>query len=319
MYFACMKRRRFIKNTAWAGIGVNVHPMLSRHTQEEQSLRLIIDADTANEVDDLFAIVAALLAPSLQVIGLTSAQYHTSPLAPNDSVGESQRLNKEILELMNRTEMPHPQGSNLPLVNEWTPQPSEAAEFIIEQARDLTAGEKVSVSILGPCTNIASAVLLAPDIVQKLRVYYLGFWHDPRQNTWSKREFNSRNDPNAVNALLNNQHLEFHVMTATTSQHVIFEKDIVDLHLKGKTGVGNYLVNRWESFHRWWQTTDPEKRKWVMWDVALIMALAYPDLATEESFITPHDNLKRSIRAFTEIDARAMEDQFWRLLDAYVG
>ncbi|MDH3246491.1 MAG: nucleoside hydrolase [Saprospiraceae bacterium] len=314
-----MKRRRFLKNTACAGIGVHVYPMLSRHTQEEQSLRLIIDADTANEVDDLFAIVAALLAPSLQVIGLTSAQYHTSPLAPNDSVVESQRLNKEVLELMNRTEVPHLQGSNLPLVNELTPQPSEAAEFIIEQAMDLTADEKVSISILGPCTNIASAVLLAPDIVQKLRVYYLGFWHDPKQNTWSKREFNSRNDPSAVNVLLNNPNLDFHVMTATTSQHLVFEKEIADRHLKGKAGIGNYLVNRWESFNRWWQLSDPEKLKWVMWDVALIMALAYPDLARAESFITPHDNLKRSIWAFTKIDAKAMEDQFWKLLDNHTG
>lgn len=286
--------------------------------QPDQRLKLVVDADTANEVDDLFAIVAALLAPSLDLIGLTSSQYHTSPLAPKDSVGESQRLNEELLGLMNQMDLPHPEGSNTPLVNQWTPQPSGAVQFVIEQAQTQPSGEKLSIAILGPCTNIASAILTAPEIVHKIRVFYLGFWHDPRQNTWSKREFNSRNDPNAVNALLNSPNLEFHVMTATTSQHLVFEKEIVDKHLKGKAGVGDYLVNRWESFHRWWQTTDPEKRKWVMWDVALIMALAYPELATKESFITPHDNMRRNIQAFTEIDARSMENQFWRLLDEHL-
>ncbi|MEM9259038.1 MAG: nucleoside hydrolase, partial [Bacteroidota bacterium] len=36
---------------------------------------VIIDADTANEVDDLYAIVCGLIEPSWDVKGLTAAQW----------------------------------------------------------------------------------------------------------------------------------------------------------------------------------------------------------------------------------------------------
>lgn len=38
-------------------------------------MRVIIDADTANEVDDLFAIARALVASEFQIEGLTSALW----------------------------------------------------------------------------------------------------------------------------------------------------------------------------------------------------------------------------------------------------
>ena len=75
----------------------------SLKAQHKSATRLIVDADTANEVDDLFAIAIALLEPNLEIVGITSAQWHTSPQAPNDNVGESQKLNEEILELMGKS------------------------------------------------------------------------------------------------------------------------------------------------------------------------------------------------------------------------
>ena len=236
----------------------------------EKPLRLIIDADTANEVDDLYAIAWALLEPKLDIVGITSAQWHTNPRTPNDSVGESQRLNEDILRLMNKSKIPLPQGANFPMVNTLRPQPSKAAQFIIEQAKATPEGEKLSIAILGPCTNIASAILMDPSIIDKLSVNYLGFWYEVETGTWSKREFNTNNDPNAVDVLLNATNLEFRVMTATTSQHLVFEKTVMDQLLKGKEGIGNYLINRWETYDRFWKEEDKEKTKWTMWDLSLI-------------------------------------------------
>jgi len=140
-----MKRRTFLTNTTNFTLLASLYPMesLFGRAQTTQSIRVIIDADTANEVDDLYAIAWALLEPRLKVIGLTSAQWHTNPRTPNDSVGESQRLNNEILELMGKTAIPAPQGSNFPMVNEQRPQPSAAANFIIEQALATPDGEKL--------------------------------------------------------------------------------------------------------------------------------------------------------------------------------
>ena len=317
-----MKRRTFLTDTTKFALLASFCPKVSFLdpvlVQTNQPIRVIIDADTANEVDDLYAIAWALLEPRLEVIGLTSAQWHTNPKTPNDSVGESQRLNEEILDLMGKTAIPAVQGSNFPMVNEQRPQPSAAANFIIEQALKTPDDEKLSIVILGPCTNIASAILIEPKIIPKLSINYLGFWHEVKTNTWNKREFNTNNDPNAVNVLLNSANLEFRVMTATTSQHLVFEKTVMDALLKNRGGIGDYLIDRWDNYDRFWQASDKEKTKWIMWDIAILEALAYPELAEEIEVITPHDNLNRNIKVYSKIDVPAMKANFENALNAFL-
>lgn len=308
-----MRRRHFGK-LVLSVTGTLISPQaFMRSGLQKESIKLIIDADTANEVDDLYAIVSGLLDPNLEVVGLTAAQYHTSPQAPRDSVGESHRINGEILQLLNK-DLPNLMGSNHPMVSQWRSQKSEAAEYIIDTAKGSEDGE-LNIAVLGPCTNVASAILMAPEIIEKIKVHYIGFWHNPMTNTWNKREFNTNNDPNAVDALLNNPHVDFKVMSASTSQHLVFEKSVVDTHLKGKGGIKDYLWDRWDNFDRWWDKEDPAKTKWIMWDVALIEALANPALTTQKIFITPHDNLERQISVFTDIDVPGMKEAFWEKLD----
>jgi len=290
-----------------------------RPTQIADKLRLIVDADTANEVDDLFAIARALVEPTFQLEGITSAQWHTQERAPNDSVGRSQQLNEDIARLMGVTDIPLVMGANVPLVNTLRPQPSAAARLIIEKAHESKEGEKLVVATLGPNTNVASAILMDPTIIPKLKVCYIGFWHDTKQNAWSKREFNTNNDPNATDLLLNTYNLDFHVMTATTCQHLVFQKEEVDRYMKGKPGIGDYLVDRWESYDRFWQKTDKEKRNWIMWDVAIIEALADPKLAKEALFTTPDDNLQRQIHAYTWIDVDGMKKRYWESLQGFIN
>ena len=45
------------------------------------------------------------------------------------------------------------------------------------------------------------------------------------------------------------------------------------------------LVNRWDTYNRWWTMKDPKKKKWIMWDVVIIEALIHPEYATITSFI----------------------------------
>jgi inosine-uridine nucleoside N-ribohydrolase len=311
-------RRSFLR-TALLSSGFLASPMHNfafRDKDRAQPTRLIIDADTANEVDDAFAIARALLEPNFKIEGITSAQWHTQDRAPNDTVGLSQMMNEEILSLMKKTNIPHPMGSNIPLVNQQRPQVSDAAELIIQKAHESQKNEKLTIVTLGPNTNVASAVLMDPTIIPKLKCCYLGLWHNPAENTWNKREFNTNNDPNALDLLLNTKELEFEVMTASTSKALVFDKQAVDRAFKGKGGIRDYLVNRWENYDRFWQKSDPEKRQWTMWDVAIIEALANPQLATKRKFLTPHDNLKREIMAYTSIDAEAMRAAYWRAFTA---
>jgi len=284
--------------------------------QPDKRIQLIIDADTANEVDDLFALVRAILEPNFNLRGITSAQFHTSPLASDTSVLESQQINQELIQLMNRSDIALPVGSNIPLSNINTPASSEAADFIIKTAHQMQTDQVLQVVILGSCTNIASAILKDSTILPKIKVHYIGFWHDVEKNIFDKKEFNSGNDTLAVEVLLNTKGLEFEVMTATTCQHLVFEKDDVDQHLKGKGGVADYLVKRWETYERWWTKEDPQKEKWIMWDLAIIEALIHPDLAKKELFNTPPENTPRPIYAYTSIEVDSMIKDFWQNMES---
>ena len=279
--------------------------------QEDDRMALIVDADTANEVDDLYAIVRAIKEPGFNLLGITSAQFHTSPLATDSTVYESQQINEDIVRLMGREDIPLPLGSNRPLIAEDKAQSSPASRFIIEMAHQTPKNEKLNVAILGSCTNVASAILEDPEIIPKLSVHYIGFWHDTTTNHYNKVEFNTGNDSLATNLLLNTEGLDFNVMTATTCQHLVFEKSQVDAQLKGKGGIADYLVQRWDTYERWWTKEDPEKKSWIMWDVAIIEALAHPDLSEKQYLLTPKDNTQRLIGVHTKIAVDEMIDDFW--------
>ncbi|WP_420459731.1 nucleoside hydrolase [Neolewinella sp.] len=275
-------------------------------------LPLIVDADTANELDDLFALVRAVAEPSFDLRGITSAQFHTSPLASDNTVHESQDINEDLLRLLDREDIPHPIGANTPLSDRTTPSPSPAAEFIVQQALRQPAGQKLHLVILGSCTNVASAILLDPRIIPRVSVHYLGFWHDPATNDYNKQEFNSGNDTLAVEVLLDTEGLELDVMTATTSQHLVFNREETERQLKSKGPLAEYLLNRWDTYTRWWTAEDPEKTQWIMWDVAIIEALARPKLATKLGYPTPPENALREIGIYTAIDVPAMKNDFWQ-------
>ena len=282
---------------------------------KDMRLPIIIDADTANEVDDLYAIVRAITEPNFNILGITSAQFHTSPLATENTVQESQDINEKILQLMGNQIIPLPLGSNTPITHSTEPASSPASNFIVEMAHKLPVGQKLNVVILGSSTNVASAILEDPSIIEKLKVHYLGFWHTVETNTYNKKEFNTGNDPKAVEILLNTEGLDLSIMTATTSQHLVFTKAEVDAHLKNKGGISDYLINRWESYTRWWTKDDPEKKSWIMWDVAIIEALAHPELSKIETFLTPPENTQRLIKIHTEIDVNLMKKDFWQSLN----
>lgn len=297
---------------------ITINGCKAQLNQKVEKIPLIIDADTANEVDDLFALVRAIEEPKFNLLAITSAQFHTSPYASDSTVVESQQINERLMSLLNQTDIALPLGSNDPLMANDAPQNSEAAQFIIKRAHEIKDGNKLQLVILGSCTNVASAILLDSTIVPKIQVNYLGFWHDPEVNSYDKNEFNSRNDSIAVNVIMNYPKLKVRVMTATTSQHLVFKKTTVDAHLKGKGGMPDYLVNRWETYQRWWTKKDPEKTEWIMWDVAIIEALAHQEWATLKTFKTPKENVQRDIEVYTKIDVEQMENDFWKHMNQLI-
>lgn len=279
---------------------------------------VIIDADTANELDDLFAIIRALIDDRIEVKALTAAQFNISPYASDTTAHESQALNERILDLL-RSDVPSYVGSDEPLTDTTTIRSTPATTAIINCARDQPLGQKLEVIILGSCTNVASAILLAPDIVSRIRVSYIGFWHDTESNIYDKNEFNTGNDPLATDILLDYPELEFEVMTASTCQHLVFDKEEAYKHLPDAHPLSQLLLQRWENFKRHWTDEDLENKHWIMWDVAIIEALIHPEWAVKESFLTPADNNQRYIKCYTNIEVESMKNDCWQTIQNYLS
>ncbi len=282
-----------------------------------QKIPIIIDADTANEVDDLFALSGALAESNFNIIGITASQFNTSPLASFNTALESKNINDKILQLVNVSSIPSLLGSPDPLSNTTNVENSQASSFIIENARLYSNDNPLYVIILGSSTNVATAIINAPEIVKNIKVFYLGFWHDPLTNLYNKNEFNSRNDPLAINFLLNSSDLDLTIMTATTSQYMIFYRNELNYYLSNNNSLGSYLINRWDSYERWWADEDKEKKQWIMWDVAMIEAVANNNYSEYEFFDTPSENLNRKIKIYTKIDVLNIKNRYWKKLQSF--
>ncbi|WP_197355661.1 nucleoside hydrolase [Aureliella helgolandensis] len=285
----------------------------------EKAVRVIVDADTANEIDDIYAIVRALVAPEFRVEGVTSAHF-TRSTEPNETVHRSQVLNEQILDSMGLSgSIPHPIGADRSMAAPTEPVDSPAARLIIERAHAGTADDKLVVFALGACTNLASALVLDPSIESKVVFAFIdGDYQDSR---WGPGIFNWRNDIHAVKAIFESDVEYIHMPARSVSVEMVLLKKDVDAHFKGRGGVWDLMVDRWETFSR--TAGKPSK---VMWDVALIEAVLRPKLATPVVVGAPiiHDaqnvaqfpDNPRRVKVFEAIDSQGMARDFWDAMDA---
>lgn len=274
--------------------------------------KIIIDADTANEIDDLFAIVRALFSDKLKVLGLTSAHFRAHDNAPPDSVAASHRINEDLLKLCQRSDVPCMCGSNNWMGKAWggeEPADSDAVQHMIKTARAMPDGERLMLVAQGAQTSIASAIKLAPDITPKISVQVMGFRCDTETKIWNKNDFNIRNDLNAADFLLNCEGLDLTIMPADTCWHLQFNRKAAFARLDQAKPLHKYLYNQWVSH-------DPAGERRVMWDLALISAIIHPQMATSETVDGPIENGSRPVQVYTRIDADAMYQDFWDTLAA---
>lgn len=162
--------------------------------------RVIVNSDVKNEADDQFAVVHALLSPSLDIRGIIPAHFGDS--RSTTSMLDSRAELDLLLELVGRDDVPVANGAPHALPSETEPVDSPGARLIIEEARRTDAGP-LFIGFLGPLTDMASALLLAPDIARTdTTVIWIGgppYGSREWRGTWP--EFNLRNDIAAANVV----------------------------------------------------------------------------------------------------------------------
>lgn len=271
--------------------------------------RVWIDADTANEIDDLYAIARMLAAPELEIVALSSAQWSKSPAAEGNTLEASQRLNEALLGITGKTSIPHPRGSAVGLY--WWGADraaySAAAYHLIRAAQAQPEGRKLTVIALGALTNVASALMIEPTIASRIRLYWLGAFISPERGVWDKSEFNCLNDIPALNEVLNRKELELRVMPASVARALTFDYASTAERLAAHGRLGAFLFDRWKQFA-------PGANTWVMWDLAAAEWLLKPDLVKWKKLRTPPENTEREVDVAVSIDAEAMRADFWQAL-----
>ena len=271
--------------------------------------KLILDADTANEIDDMYAITRMLRQSKFDVLALTSAQW-IHYLAEENSVAASQRENEMLVRLLGRADLPTPVGSKEPMGKPWggdQPKDSPAAQFIIKAAKEASPDRKLIVVCLGASTNLASAIRMSPEIANNIDAYLLGFRYDFKKQVWNKSSFNIRRDLNAADFILNCKELSLHVMPANVARSLTFPRDETFKRHEQMGELGAHLTQRWKARFA-------EFENWVMWDLALVEALLHPQFATVRKASTPPENVTRSVRIYDSIDVNRMREDYWSVV-----
>ena len=269
--------------------------------------KLILDADTANEIDDMYAITRMVKQDKFEILALTSTQW-IHYLAEEDSVGGSQRENEALVTLLGATELPTPIGSKEPMGKPWggdEPKDSPAAQFIIKAAKAASPESKLTVVCLGASTNLASAIKLEPSIAPNIDAYLLGFRYDHEKQVWNKSSFNVRRDLNAADYVLNCEALNLHVMPANVARPLTFVRDETFKRHQEMGELGAHLTAKWKA-----RFADSES--WVMWDLALVEAILHPEMATMKQLPTPPENTARTVWVYDSIQVEPMRDDYWK-------
>ena len=150
---------------------------------------VVLDTDAYNEIDDQFAIAYLLHAGErADVKALYAAPFFNArSTSPADGMERSYQEILHLLRLAGREELTSAtlRGAERYLPDERTPVDSPAARDLARRAAAYTPEAPLYVLAIGAITNIASALLLAPAIADRIVIVWLGghalHWPDTRE------------------------------------------------------------------------------------------------------------------------------------------
>jgi len=143
-----------------------------------------------------------------------------------------------------------------------------AAADLIERARSRPSGRPLYVVAIGAPTNVATALLLAPDIANRIVVVWLG----GNPVGWQPgAEFNVYQDMRASRVLLDSGVALVHVPCVNVTEHLRTTLAEIDRFVRPCGAIGAYLAEIFENYR-----DDHFGRSKVLWDVGAIAWLVDP-------------------------------------------
>lgn len=248
--------------------------LLKRLNWPEGKVRIVLDTDTYNEVDDQFALAYALKSKDKLELKAVYAvpffsNYNDKSSGPADGMEKSY---EEIIRIFEKLKISSDgfvyRGSGKYLSSTEKPVDSDAARNLIKQAM-ASEEEPLYVVAIGAITNIASAILMEPEIINNIIVIWLGghafHWSDTA-------EFNLMQDVLAARIIFDSGVPLIHIPCKGVTTHLQTTIPELEFYLKGKNEICDYLI---EIVKR--HTGKPHCWSKIIWDVAAIAWLINPE------------------------------------------
>jgi purine nucleosidase len=260
---------------------------------------VVIDTDTANEIDDQFALAWALLAHrgpnnkswALDIRGiyatpfsfahrksfLTAAPIYADPSAPNfcspqEGMERSFYEAKKVVDLLGLPLAPPIlKGSCNYLKSSNQPEPSEAADHLIELVHSCRPEDnRIVVLALGCLTNIASALLKAPQIASRLKIVWTSGY--PSYAPFVNRAFNLEQDLWATKVVYDSAADLVYLPGYHVGAQLRLSLAEMQQYVHNKSAIGNYLYELFTNNPLWPIVGRPASpaHSWVIWDIICV-------------------------------------------------
>ena len=163
--------------------------------EKRRKLRVVMDTDIANEIDDHFALSEMLLSPErFDVKAVIAAPYlHERVKSHAEGMEKSYEELHQVFDIIKRSDKDLIfKGSDKTMTEQGGAVISSGAQRIVELALDARKDNEILYIIgIAAATDIASALLMAPEIAGNVVVCWLG---GHPAGPWQNNEFNLAQD-----------------------------------------------------------------------------------------------------------------------------
>lgn len=233
---------------------------------------VVLDTDTFNEIDDQYAVAYMLRSDDkLNTKAIYAAPFFNNhSTSPEDGMERSYNEILKIVSLCGRDDLKPNifKGSRNYLPDEKTPVDSPAANDLVKRAMEYTKEAPLYVVAIGAITNVASALLMKPEIAERIVIVWLGghAFHFNRP----VNEFNMVQDIAAARVIFGCGAPVVQLPCGGVVSAFTVSKPELEYWLKDKNPLADYLARN--TIREVEDRPDYKERVWtrVIWDVTAV-------------------------------------------------
>lgn len=287
-----------------------------------KKIRMIVYTDCKNEADDQYALAHHLMTPKFIVKGIVGGHFNLNPQEYGEGHTAQASVDEvhKVLKLMEVDDMFSVyKGAEYPLVDENTPQESDGADFIIQEAMK-DDPHPLFIACQGGITDLASAILKKPEICKRMTAIWIGGGVYPEGGF----EFNLKQDIAAANILMKSEMAVWQIPMNVYKQMSVTLAEL-QLQVKPCGEIGKYLfeqmvefnnkcaeVSHWPHGEIWGLGDSPtvgvlleESEKTDIYDVLPAPCIRYEDMKYT------YEAKNRDIRVYKQVNARTTLNDFF--------